>query len=169
MFEKGATVYYGTAGVCKVRDVCLSPFDKNDERMYYVLDPLGIDNSTVIYAPAEGGRVVLRCIMSTAEAEELLRSLPELDGLEIENEKHRREEYKNAVRGADPRRIARLIKTIYIRKKNTPKGQKRISDTDVEFDKLGRKALLGELAAVFGVAEAEAERRFNASLGNCIK
>ena len=34
MFEKGETVYYGTAGVCKVSDICRSPFDKKDDRMF---------------------------------------------------------------------------------------------------------------------------------------
>ena len=49
MFKKGETVYYGTAGVCVVSDICRSPFDKNDDRMYYVLAPKDFDNGLLEY------------------------------------------------------------------------------------------------------------------------
>ena len=168
MFEKGTMVYYGTAGVCKVSDICSSPFDKNDDRMYYVLAPAGFDNGTIIYAPAEGGKVMLRPLMSAEEAEALVSSLPELPVLDVLNEKHRREEYKNAMRDGAPESIARLIKTVYLRKKNAPKTQKRMSDTDAEFDKIARKALFGELCHVFGASDADVESRVNTYLKACI-
>ena len=60
MFNKGATVYYATAGVCKVNDICRSPFNQSDERMYYVLQPNDSNNGTIIYAPVENETVVLR-------------------------------------------------------------------------------------------------------------
>lgn len=164
MFEKGTMVYYGTAGVCRVDDICRSPFDKNDDRMYYVLAPDNFDNGTIIYAPAEGGKVVLRALMTAGEADELMDALASLEPIEVVNEKHRREEYRNAMKEGTPCSMARVIKTIHMRKKSASKLQKRMSDTDAEFDKMARRSLCGELAYVLGVTSAEAEGRVNSAL-----
>jgi CarD family transcriptional regulator len=157
MFEKGEMVYYGTAGVCKVSDICKSPFDKNDDKIYYMLEPNDSMAGTVIYAPAEGGKVTLRAVMTKSEAEELVSSMRDLLPLEITNEKYRREEYRNTLREGTPICLARLIKSVHERKKNALKAKKRLYDTDSEFDKIARRALFGELACVFGISEAEAE------------
>ena len=164
MFEKGETVYYGTAGVCKVSDICRSPFDKNDGRMYYVLEPNDFSDGTIIYAPVENSQVLLRPLMTAREAEELIASLSAMEPMEILNEKHRREEYRAALRNGTPGSIARMIKTICLRKRAAAKIQKKVSDTDTEFDKLARKALLGELAAVMGTDVHEAEEKVNAAM-----
>ena len=164
MFEKGEILYYGTAGVCKVSDICRSPFDKNDDRMYYVLEPNDFSEGTIIYAPVENSQVLLRSIMTKQQAELLMSSLATMEPMEIFNEKHRREEYRMALRNGTPESIARIIKTVYLRKKTAVKMQKKASDTDMEYDKLARKALLGELATAMGTSVHEAEEKVNAAM-----
>ena len=164
MFEKGETVYYGTAGVCKVSDICRSPFDKKDDRMFYVLEPHDFDNGTIIYAPMENSQVVLRAIMPCEQASLLLESFSELEPIEVLNEKHRREEYRSALRTGTAQSIARIIKTVHIRRSAAIKAQKKVSDTDTEFDKLARKALLGELSVSLGKTYDEVEHILNAAL-----
>ena len=164
MFEKGELVYYGTAGVCKITDICTSPFGGNDGRMYYVLAPNDFDNGTLIYAPTEGGNVLLRAVITQEEAENLLASIPTLAPLNVTNEKHRREEYRNTLKGGTPFALAVLIKTIYLRRAALVNTKKRLSETDTEFDKMARRALLGELSASLGITGAEAEARFDKAL-----
>ena len=164
MFEKGEMVYYGTAGVCKVSDICVSPFDKNDSRDYYMLEPKDFSDGTIIYAPAEGGKVMLRALMARDEAKALVASMAEMPELEIENEKRRREEYRSALREGTPIALARLIKTVYNRRKKSEKLQKRVYETDAEFDKTARRALSGELSCALGVSEGEAEKMINAAM-----
>ena len=166
MFEKGEMVYYGTAGVCKVGDICKSPFDKNDARMYYMLEPSDFSGGTIIYAPAEGGKVMLRALMTAEEARALIDSMAELEPIEVTREKHRREEYRNALHEGTPLSIARIIKTVYDRRKKAIKSQKRLADTDTEFDKTARRALMGEISCVLGIDAEEAERLVNISLKN---
>jgi phosphoribosyl 1,2-cyclic phosphodiesterase len=60
--------------------------------------------------------------------------------------------------------LARLIKTVYKRKKRNEKTQKRIYETDTEFDKTARRALLSEIAHVFGISEGEAEKMINETM-----
>ncbi len=160
MFEKGETVYYGTAGVCKVNDICRSPFDKNDERMFYVLKPNAFADGTIIYAPADNGNVLLSPLMTKKEAEDLIAEVPTLPLMEITNEKQRRDEYRNAMKNGTPEVLAMMIKTIYSRKMMCG-TKKRLSDTDNEFDRVARRALFGELSVVLNVAEDEIESRIN--------
>ncbi len=165
MFEKGSFVYYGTAGVCKVKDICSSPFGVNDGKMYYVLAPNNFDNGTVIYAPTDNDKVVLRAVMTAVEAEGLLASVKALPPIEVPNEKQRREAYRNALKDGAPETIARVIKTVSLRKALLVNTKKRMSDTDAEFDKIARRALAGELAVALGATSAEAEARLNKALG----
>ncbi len=164
MFEKGSFVYYGTAGVCKVKDICSSPFGGNDDKMYYVLAANDFDNGTLIYAPVDNDKVVLRAVMTAEEAEGLLASAKTLQPIEVVNEKHRREEYRNALKDGAPETIARVIKTVFLRKALLANTKKRMSDTDAEFDKIARRALVGELSVALGVTAAEAEARLNAAI-----
>lgn len=164
MFEKGETVYYGTAGVCKVNDICRSPFDKNDDRMFYVLEPSDFAGGTIIYAPADNDKVILRPLMTENEAEALISSVSTLPLIKIVNEKQRREEYRNAMRNGTPESLAMVIKTIYSRKSTGNKDKKRMSDTDSEFDKVARRALFGELSIVLNVTAGEVESRVNAEM-----
>ena len=157
-------VYYGTAGVCKVGDICKSPFDKNDDRTYYMLEPGDFSGGTIIYAPADGGKVMLRALMTAEEAKGIIAAMAEMEPIEVTNEKHRRDEYRNALREGTPLSVARVIKSVYERRKKAIKAQKRLSDTDTEFDKTARRALLGEISHVLGIEAAEAERLVNINL-----
>lgn len=164
MFKKGETVYYGTAGVCTVKDICRLPFEKNDTRMYYVLQPNDTSNSTIIYSPTDNDRVLLRPLMTKDEAKELISSIPALPAIEILNEKQRRDEYRNAMKDGTPRSIAMVIKTINGRKKTAFSEKKRISDTDAEFDKAARRNLFSEISCVLDITEEETESMISAAM-----
>lgn len=164
MFEKGEKVYYGTAGVCKVNDICRSPFDPNDERTFYVLEPSDFNAGTIIYAPADNETVILRPLMTVDEANALIANVGSLPTVEIANEKQRRDEYRNAIRNGTPVSIASVLKTIYLRKSKRNTQKKRMSDTDIEFEKLARRALFTELAVVLNVTADEAEKRMDEAM-----
>lgn len=164
MFEKGEKVYYGTAGVCKVNDICRSPFDPNDERTFYVLEPSDFNAGTIIYAPADNETVILRPLMTVDEANALIANVGSLPTVEIANEKQRRDEYRNAIRNGTPVSIASVLKTIYLRKSKRNTQKKRMSDTDIEFEKLARRALFTELAIVLDVTADEAEKRMDEAM-----
>lgn len=164
MFEKGEKVYYGTAGVCKVNDICCSPFDSNDERTFYVLEPSDFNAGTIIYAPADNETVILCALMTVDEANVLIANAGSLPTVGIANEKQRRDEYRNAIRNGTPESIASVLKTIYLRKSKRNTQKKRMSDTDIEFDKLARRALFTELAVVLDISTEEAEKRMDEAM-----
>ena len=164
MFEKGDFVYYGTAGVCRVCDVCASPFGGDSDKMYYMLSPNDFDNSTVIYAPAEDGKVLLRALLTAEEAENLLSSLKTLAPIPVVNEKQRKEEYRSVLKEGTAHALAGIVKTVHLRRIAAANTKKRMSETDTEFDKIARRALVSELSAVMGKTYAEAEEMLNTAL-----
>jgi CarD family transcriptional regulator len=123
--------------------------------------PKDFDNGTVIYAPSEGGSVLIRPIMTAEEAEALLGNFKMIPPLDVSNEKHRKEDYRNALKEGTPMAIVSILKTIYLRKTAEENAKKRISDMDMEFDKIVRRAFLSELSEALGIDAAEAEERLD--------
>ena len=82
------------------------------EKLYYVLRPGG-ETDGKIFTPVEGGKQVLRGIITREEAERLIDEIPSIETLSIENEKFREDSYKKCIRTCECRDLLRIIKTIY--------------------------------------------------------
>ena len=116
MFETGEYVVYGRTGICQVTGVTTMKMDgSSSERLYYILRPGG-ETEGKIFTPVEGGKQVLRGIITKEEAEKLIDEIPSIETLSIENEKFREDSYKKCIRTCECRDLLRIIKTIYIRK-----------------------------------------------------
>ena len=87
MFETGEYVVYGRTGICQVTGVTTMKMDgSSSERLYYILRPGG-ETEGKIFTPVEGGKQVLRGIITKEEAEKLIDEIPSIETLSIENEK----------------------------------------------------------------------------------
>ena len=94
MFETGEYVVYGRTGICQVTGVTTMKMDgSSSERLYYILRPGG-ETEGKIFTPVEGGKQVLRGIITKEEAEKLIDEIPSIETLSIENEKFREDSYK---------------------------------------------------------------------------
>jgi CarD family transcriptional regulator len=151
MFNVGDYVVYGTNGVCKVTSI--GPIDcpgVSRERLYYTMTPCYIRDSSVS-TPVDNTRVVMRKVMTRAEAEELIDRMDEIDELEVREEKKREIEYKSILLSCDPEEIVRLIKAISERiKKRTGEG-KKITSSDSKYIHIAEDSLYGELAIALGM------------------
>ncbi len=74
MFNKKDIIYSETIGVCEVRDITKLTEDNGKSFDYYVLRSV-FDKTKVAYIPVENHKVVLRDIMTEAEAEEAFERL----------------------------------------------------------------------------------------------
>ncbi len=79
MFEKGEYIIYGNSGVCEVQDYLKA--DK-EQRIYYVLAPVGAKGST-IFSPVDNQKVFMRKVMTREEADALLKGIPEYEEMVI--------------------------------------------------------------------------------------
>jgi len=150
MFKIGDHMVYGTNGVCRITDVCPSPFDKNDTRTYYVLKPVTGPAESLIYTPVDNDRIPMRSLMSEAEVEGLIARIPSIPHLPIPTEKARRDTYRAALFAGHPESYVAVIKTIWGRRAELSGLGRRLPEFEIECDGLARRHLYTELSVVLG-------------------
>lgn len=149
MLKEGDRVLYETVGVCQVRDVSTQEFLKKD-KLYYSICPV-YQKDTMIYVAVDNERVKMRPVMSREEAEEFINELPQIEGIQTENEKERFQMYKQMLVSGDRRAWAAMIKGLHsLQKKRMEKGA-RLAVRDQEGMKTAEKLLHEELAAALEI------------------
>lgn len=157
MFEIGEKIIYGSEGVFVVSEYTRSPIDKNDDRVFYLLKPEYGPEGNIIITPVDNPKVKMRAVMSRDEALELIKRIPKVSLLPIDQEKRRRLVYKTAMSEGDTEEYISLIKTVYERREEIIKQNKRISEADAEYEKRAKFCFYGEMAISLGIPFNEVE------------
>ena len=146
MFDVGDYIIYGSNGVCKITKI--GPMNMPGipkDKMYYTMVPCYIRDSE-IFTPVDNERVVMRKVMTRDEAEDFISYMPEIDSLEIIEEKKRDLEYRQAVLTCDPTILVELMKTIQGRMDERIAEGKKVTSSDAKYFHLAEEGLYGELA-----------------------
>ena len=151
LFSIGDKIIYGFEGVFTVKEFTASPIDKNDTRQFYVLSPAHGPAGNIIITPIDNGRGIMRSIMSRDEALDLIDRIPEIPTLTVENEKRRRDVYRQALQSATCDSLIAIIKTVGERRELLAKAKKRISESDNDYERLAKLCIYGELAEVLEI------------------
>lgn len=149
MFSKGDKVVYGSTGVCLVTDMCEKELIRGKKQQYYVLTPVYQQNS-VIYAPVEGGKVTMRHIMSTEEANQLIQKIPEIS----ESATPRTigpEEIKAAFSDRTCQGLVEITAAIYAKRKAARAVNKKLGFIDEKYMHQAEGLLFGELSAALDI------------------
>lgn len=158
MFQTGDYMIYGNNGVCMVE--CVGTIDTISgipkDKIYYTLRPLYIKGST-IYSSVDNQRVLIRPLISEAEAMKLIDGIHEIEALWITNEKQREEVYKEAIATCDCRELIKMIKTVYERMQSRLAEGKKITNNDHKYFKIAQDSLYGELAIVLDMEKEKVE------------
>ncbi len=157
MFNIGEMIVYGTEGVFCVSDYANSPIDKHDERIFYILKPAFVGECSFIYAPSENGKIKMRAVISVDEARAFIEKIPSISPLEVEQEKKRRQAYKDAMIDADLDVYVSIIKAVRKKREDCFKNKKKLSESDTEYEKRAKFCLYGELAIALGIGFNEVE------------
>ena len=165
MFAIGEYIVYGTNGICRVEDICASPYDKTDTRTFYLLVPLNNPMSSTIYTPVDNVRVPMRRLMTLEEIEELILSMPNIQLLSVPIEKQRREIYRTTIGELRPEGYVSVIKTVHTRRKQLLAAHKHFPVSDMEYGRLAKHLLYSELAHVLGMDEERIEPYIEERLG----
>lgn len=165
MFNIGDLLFYGTNGVCRVSEICSSPFDSSDTRSFYKLTPIAENTSLVIYTPVDNAFVVIRSLISRDEAEALVARLSSIEKIAVAVEKHRKDAYREAIREGDPEGFVKIIKTVRARRELFRKTRRRVPDLDNDFEYTAKNCLYGELSTVLGIGREEIHRIVSESIG----
>jgi CarD family transcriptional regulator len=164
MFNIGDLLFYGTNGVCRVSEICSSPFDSNDTRSFYKLAPIAENSTLVIYTPVDNTQVVMRSLISKEEAEALLARIGDIEKVAVAVEKHRKDAYRETIREGNPEGYVKIIKTVRARREMFRRTRRRVPDMDNDFEHTARLCLYGELSTVLGISREEISRIINESI-----
>lgn len=157
MFETGDYIVYGNTGICRVMGVTTMDMEgipKN--RLYYILRPDG-QTEGKIFTPVDNHKMVMRKMMSKEEAENLIEEIPDIEVLGVADDKLREEKYKECIRSCECRELIRIIKTIYLRKKERISQGKKVTAVDERYLKLAEENLYSELSMLLGVPKNKME------------
>lgn len=156
MYQAEDYIVYGANGVCRITEICKSPFSPDDERMYYVMKPISDTGTSVIYTPVDNDKIMMRPLMTEREIQMLGERIPHLPLLEVEAEKQRRTVYRTVMATADAEMYVRLLKTVAFRRTSAREKRKRLPEMDYEYESLAKRCLSAEVSIVLGISEADA-------------
>lgn len=147
MFEVGEYVVFGTDGVCTVEAIgSLDIEGVSKDRQYYTLAPIGKSRNNRIFAPVEGKRVVMRRILTREEAQNLVKSIGDIECINVPDERKREETYKAVMQSCDCVKIVGLIKEIDARRKARTEAGKKLPSVDERYCSMAENTLLNELS-----------------------
>ena len=155
MFEVGDYVINSNNGICKIEAQTHLDLDGIDEnQMFFMVVPVEEKNAR-IYIPIEKIAEKARMVMSEAQAMQLVDGIPNVDALEVPNDRLREQIYKSAVLSNDPVKLLQVIKTIYMRREQRAAEGKKNTVIDERYFKMAENNLYDELAFAIGRDRSE--------------
>ena len=117
MLSRGDAVVYKCRGLYKVEDIGTLDFSFVDNsKQYYTLQSVE-DAGDKAYVPADDETNIRRPV-SRDEALDLIRRMPQIEVLQVKNEKFREQEYKECISDFCPENWVKVLKTTYKRTKS---------------------------------------------------
>lgn len=165
MYQTGEFIVYGTSGACRVEAVGKPPFDTEEGKLYYTLTP--VSGTETIYVPVDSS-VFTRPVISRAQAEQLIRTIPtiEEDGFTSHSMRMASEHYQAVLQSHDCRELAQLIKTVYAKSR---RNGRRVSQVDQRYRKRAEDLLHGELAVALGIPLGDVQPYIVNAIAQCKK
>lgn len=156
MFGIGDIVVCGNNGVCVVEEIGpLTMMGKASKgREYYTLKPY-YDSAGKVYLPVDSSPSAMRYALTKSEVEALMTEIDSLKQISITDEKQREAEYRMAVNSSDPRRLIRIIKTMYFRKQSRMENGKKSTAIDERYFRIAETRLYDEMALALGIEREE--------------
>ena len=152
MFQVNDTVLYGSQSVCIITDITEQKIGKEKIR-YYALKPV-FDHKSTIYVPCSNQKLVekMRRILSSSEIYELIDSLQNETLPWIEDDAERKEKYSEIIYSGDRKKLALLIRTMYLHKESQKASGRKFHAIDEHLLDLAQKVLHEEFAYVLNIA-----------------
>lgn len=154
-YEIGDLVSKPVTGICKIEDILyLNPQDERNNKLYYLMKPIE-DEKEKIYVPVSNADSRLRLCMTKKMAWSLIKRIPEIPTVWVNNEKMREQNYKEAVKANEPEALVSIIKMIYQRNQKRLAQGKKCTATDARYFQTAENLLYMELGVALGKPKQE--------------
>ena len=155
----GDYLMHENSGVCQVTDISeMALTGKGSEQLYYSLTPV-FQKGSKIFTPVEA-KVRIRDVKSEEEMKELLDEAKDIEIIEEENNKVRAEIFKEMIDAFDPHVLAKVVKTVYVRKQRRIAAGKKVMSSDERVMQVAGKKLFEEMAFAMQKERSEVEAAF---------
>jgi len=148
VFSADEVIIYGGYSVCKIAEITQK--ELNGKMVdYYVLKPVFNSGSTV-FVPVNNEILKKRMhtVICRESALELIKTMPMMDSIWVDNENARKERYKDILSKRERNEVIGLIKALHIHQKKQAEKKRRLHISDERFLKEAEKTLCEELAFV---------------------
>lgn len=131
-FEVGDAIVYGGSGVCEIDGIESISFYHERPQKYYVLKPMFVKQSSVVYVPMNNEEQVskIKPVISKQEAIKLIKQIPLKGGRWIEDRNERRDTFNDIVNTGSRKEIVKLISLIESHKDALAEEGKRLNTQD---------------------------------------
>lgn len=156
-FSIGDLIIYGETGVCRVDEIVEKEF-LGEIRPCYKLQPLY--QSCMIFTPADNEAVFMRAIITTAESNALIESIPQIEPsvCKVTSPRELSDKYDKIIKLHDCTALISLIKSIHIKREQCIAAKKKLSAVDERYMKRAEDLLFGELAASLSLEKANVKQ-----------
>ena len=154
-YEIGDFVSKPVIGICKIENILyLNPYGEKKDKLYYLIKSIE-DEKEKIYVPVSNSDSRLRACLTKEEAWKLIKRIPEIPTAWTNNEKMRKQNYKEAVKANSPEALVSIIKMIYQRKQKRLAQGKKCTATDARYFQIAENLLYMELGIALGKPKQE--------------
>lgn len=168
MFQVGDQVAHYKEGVCEVTNIGRLDIRCSDRKKeYYTLKPL-YNVGGILYMPVNGKEKQLRKVISSHEAKQLIDDMPNIDALNVRDEKKREFLYKEALFENQCRSWIALMKTSYTRKRERLAIGKKVINVDERYLNSAEKFLFGELAVALHMPKDKVREYITEKMGETL-
>lgn len=169
MYATGTLIFYGRTGVCRVERVTEQKLPGEKKPVpYYLMCPLY--QKGTIGAPVEkveDGTIFSRPIMDRDEARAFIQALPTVKAEPYHNQNlHQlRDHYRQQLQSFSCLDMARLLRSIYAKKRQAEDKNRRLGAVDQQFMEETEALLYGELAAALDIDRDQVRGYIDDALG----
>ena len=159
-YKVGDYLVHETNGVCcvdEIKEMALA--GKGSEKLYYILVPVYHTKSQVV-TPVKSEKARVRDVKPREELEELFDKVIELEVIEADNDRQRGEKYKEKIACFEPLELARIVKTVYLRRLVRIQEGKKVMAQDEKMLDIAGKKLFEEMAFAFDEDIEDVRNRF---------
>ena len=165
MYKVGQYVVYCGEGVFKVDSIGTLDLSgvSGDDTYYTLLSPFRAGSKVYALVGNEEGK--LRDVITKKEAKEVLDNIALFDDVDVPNEKQKDEIYKKLIHKNDFRDLAKIVKTMYVKKVSKIAAGKKMTSGDDRYYRMAEERLIGELAIVLDLDRGEIKKTIDEKLG----
>lgn len=153
MYEIGDTAFYGTNGICKIKDIKEAAFH-GESQLYYVLEST-LYPSLILYHPVHGENSKLHKIVTPELAQQILDVFKNPADEWPDRNTLRSQNFKAVVASDDHLRIAQFLNTILRKQLDLIKLDKKLAAQDTQMMQQISTILYDELAISLKVSKEE--------------